>query len=189
MSKLFFICPECCYEDEIKFYFDDECYFITSLGVVLQLFDKAYWDGVEDFITEKNIKEIFIAQSIDCSFLETGAYSTEPRFSTKAEQRLIELREKIVNNPIQSTSLKIKLSELNILDSFNAWFANSTIVEQKVRVGELAIKGVILSKQKQSVSQFAQDKGGSSLHYVDLKAFLETNKVASQTQFKLVKND
>ena len=193
MTRLFIMCPECCHEPEIRFYFDDDCYFMTLLGVVLQSYGPEDWASIDQVIDEKNISEIYIVQNFNCCFLETGAYHQEPRFDAKPEAHYIELRKKLVDFPMQSGALKIKLCELNIRDGFNHWLDNSKLIKEKYEAKEVAIRGAVVHKSDSKYANSQHNKGRMSIQFINFRGPDEVNSnrngtTSQKAQFSVIKN-
>lgn len=176
MRKLFIVCPECCLENDIRLYFGENCYFITALGAVAALFEPSYLKYIERFIEKENIQQIYFMQDLECCFIDTGAYSTKPRFNTTAEQKLINLRKANIKKETTSFTLKMRLCELNIYNSATSWIEKSNYFETKISKNELSIEGIIYHRVCQDFGAGLVSHHQNRFTYVNLSQLVSQNK-------------
>jgi carbonic anhydrase len=150
MNKLFFICPDCYLEQEVRQSFGEDCFFVTALGSVWSILGDDFWSGMDDFIAREQIGHIYIVNDTDCTFVGS-ALLLKPTTNTEAEKFLIELT---TNPKIDSIpnlkEKKVELCKLNLQSSAQWCVQHSSCMRQKLDNNEIILEGLLFDRKQRS---------------------------------------
>lgn len=155
LNTLYFVCPHCYMEHQVRTKLDENAYFLTALGIVFHPFSFDFDKEINQFIRSHNINHITLVEDYRCTFISNVVEGKTP--VTYAEKQL----HKLYNNHKHhldcmesNEEKKRELARLNMLRQGHDLFETSYIGND-MEDSNLKISGVLFDNKSEEFTRVA----------------------------------
>ena len=155
MNNLFIICPECHLELEIQKSFSGEKYYISALGGLLEFSEFKFTEELNQFIISNEIEQVNVISKCSCTF-NKNVIEGKIRDNLEIEHYINELANEYIAAASKEKPLTLTeelLGELIVNEGMKSWL-NSPFIGNKIKDGQIVLKGFVLKKNNRKEINF-----------------------------------